>query len=59
MACPHVAGVCGLILSENSGLNVDDVRDILHSTAIDLGPSGKDDSYGYGKVNAEAAVQAA
>lgn len=59
MACPHVAGVAGLVLSENPNLSNGEVRDILCDTAIDLGSSGWDQSFGYGKVNAEGAVKAA
>ena len=35
------------------------VRDVLSSTATDLGPSGRDDSFGAGLLDASAAVQAA
>jgi subtilisin family serine protease len=59
MACPHVAGVAGLVFSENPYLSNNDVRNILCDTATDLGSSGFDTSYGYGKVNAQAAVNAA
>jgi subtilisin family serine protease len=59
MACPHVAGVAGLVFSENQYLSNNDVRNILCDTATDLGSSGFDTSYGYGKVNAQAAVNAA
>jgi len=58
MACPHVAGVAGLVLSQNPYLSNVDVRNILCDTAIDLGSYGWDTSYGYGKVNAEGAVAA-
>ena len=54
MACPHVAGVAGLVFSENPYLSSYEVRDLLQQTAIDLGPGGWDSSYGYGKVNALA-----
>jgi subtilisin family serine protease len=59
MACPHVAGVAGLVFSENPYLSNSDVRNILCDTATDLGAAGFDTSYGYGKVNAQAAVNAA
>jgi len=57
MACPHVAGVAALILSHNSTLKNYEVRDILQSTATDLGTEGKDWYFGYGLVNAYSAVQ--
>lgn len=59
MATPHVAGVCGLILSINPNLSPDEVKHILESTADDLGPEGKDDYYGYGQINVAKALKAA
>ncbi|MCF6191610.1 MAG: S8 family serine peptidase [Candidatus Hydrothermae bacterium] len=59
MATPHVSGVAALILSVNSSLSNQQVRDILRNTATDLGTQGWDERYGYGEVNAFAAVQAA
>lgn len=56
MASPHVAGLVGLILSRNSGLTVEQIRQVLTATANDLGAAGKDSYYGYGKINAYAAL---
>jgi subtilisin family serine protease len=56
MATPHVTGVVALLLSADNSLTPDEVREILHDTATDLGENGKDDEYGYGLVNAYAAV---
>lgn len=58
MATPHVSGVAALIYSLGV-TNPDDIRNILQSTAIDLGDPGWDEYYGWGLVNAYAAVQAA
>jgi subtilisin family serine protease len=55
-AAPIVAGVAGLVLSENPALNGEQVRDVILSTADDLGPKGWDPGYGWGRVNAGAAV---
>jgi len=58
MAAPHVAGVAALIISAG----VDDpeaVRAIMEQTAADLGPRGHDPRYGYGLIDARAAVEAA
>ncbi len=60
MACPHVAGLVALIIAVHGKMPVgtfDDtgqetVRGYLHSTALDLGPSGWDPAYGYGLVQA-------
>ena len=59
MASPHVAGVPALVLSVNPGLTAAGVYDILTSTATDLGTSGYDSSFGFGEINAAAAVAAA
>ncbi len=59
MASPVVAGVVALILSADPTLTVDEVKNILYSTVDDLGAEGKDDYYGWGRVNAEAAVRMA
>jgi len=58
-ACPVVSGVCALILSVNPNLTSDQVKDILYSTATDMGPTGFDVEYGNGRVNAHGAVLAA
>lgn len=56
MACPMVAGVVSLIRDANPDLTAPEVRDILQTTAVDLGSSGWDQYFGYGEVDAEAAV---
>lgn len=65
MASPHVAGVAALVIAAgvsdingNGHIN-DEVRAIMNSTAEDLGNSGRDPQYGFGLVNAAAAVAAA
>ena len=59
MACPHVSAAVALMLSVNPDLTPAQVRQILTSTAEDLGSSGRDNVFGYGLVDAEAAVLAA
>lgn len=57
MACPHVVGTAALVLA--SGITGPDaIRLILASTAQDLGDSGLDPLYGWGLVDAAAAVDA-
>jgi len=53
MATPMVAGVVALILSANPDLTPPEVRDILHTTSVDLGSAGWDQYFGYGEVNAK------
>ena len=61
-ATPLVAGVAALVLSANSSLRCDQVRDILTSTAdkIDRAKggyrSGHSSKYGFGRVSAQEAV---
>ena len=56
---PQVAGIAALILAEHPGMSVWRVREIIEQTAHDLGESGKDNHFGYGLVDAYAAVVAA
>lgn len=56
MAAPHVSGVAALILSANPNLTASKVRQIIQQTAEDKGAPGKDDCYGYGRVNAHKAL---
>jgi serine protease len=55
-AAPHVAGVAALVLAVHPEFSPDQVADAIEKTATDLGPPGRDDHYGYGLVNAAAAV---
>ena len=56
MATPHAAGVVALIWSVNPALSNSTVEDHLFRTARDLGAAGYDTTYGYGLVDAAAAV---
>ena len=59
MATPHVSGVAALVWSANPMLTNQQVRDILASTAEDLGSAGRDNDFGWGLVQAFDAVAAA
>lgn len=63
MAAPHVSGVAALILSCNPNLTAAQVADILRQTARPLRDNPSDpvpnDNYGFGCVDAEAALQRA
>jgi serine protease len=56
MAAPHVSGVAALVLSAGAATTPDEVREALQSTAEDKGVPGWDPAYGYGIVDAYAAV---
>ena len=51
MACPHVAGVAALALSRHPDYTNQQIRDLLVNTADDLGNTGWDEEYGYGRVD--------
>ena len=55
-ACPIAAGVAALILSIEPALTNDEVRHFLERSAKDLGDPGRDDYYGWGRVDARAAL---
>ncbi len=56
MATPHVAGVAALLLSANPALSVAETTNCLTSTALDRGAPGWDEEYGYGFIQARAAL---
>jgi subtilisin family serine protease len=56
MATPHVSAVAALIWSAAPAKSNADVRAALQATALDLGTAGRDTSYGYGLVQAGAAL---
>jgi subtilisin family serine protease len=59
MASPHVAAVAALIEAYRPGLSPDQDEKAIEGTALDLGTTGRDNDYGYGRVNAAAALTAA
>lgn len=58
-SAPNVSGVASLVWSINQGLSATQIKDIVSQTAYDLGAPGYDTVYGYGFVNADAAVRRA
>jgi serine protease len=56
MATPHVSGVAALLWSAYPSLSNADIRDAMDATALDLGAAGRDNAYGYGLVQAKAAL---
>jgi subtilisin family serine protease len=59
MATPHVSGLASLILSAGACLTPPEIEGILRDSAVDLGPPGFDVEYGYGRIEAPAALLAA
>jgi len=56
MAAPHVSGVAALILARGVVTTPAQVRQAIQQTAKDLGQPGWDPLYGYGMVQARAAI---
>ncbi|MCB0071555.1 MAG: S8 family serine peptidase, partial [Caldilineaceae bacterium] len=61
MAAPHVAGLIALLVSADltdgvRDFDVDELERFMTYTAVDLGEPGPDGEYGYGRINAFAAV---
>ena len=58
-AAPVVSGVLALMFAADPGLTRQEATDLLYETASDIGDEGRDDEFGNGLVNAEAAVSRA
>lgn len=57
MATPYVAGLAALVWGMAPNMTAAQVRQAIESTADDLGPPGWDIYYGYGRINAFAALK--
>jgi serine protease AprX len=56
MAAPYVAGVALLLRQLQPTWTQSDVRSAIEGTALDAGPTGKDNDWGAGLIDADAAV---
>ena len=56
MAAPHVAGLVGLVKTVNPSWTRQQVTDQITSTAVDLGAAGHDSTFGWGRIDAAAAL---
>ncbi len=54
-AAPHVSALVAMMIAHGQ-TGIENIRTILHATAVDLGSSGWDQTYGYGRINAYAAL---
>jgi pSer/pThr/pTyr-binding forkhead associated (FHA) protein/subtilisin family serine protease len=54
---PHVAGAAALVWSTFPELDRDDLVSYLTTHALDLGPPGPDNAYGYGRLQLPAAPE--
>ena len=58
MASPHVAAVAALLKAAKPALSPDQVQAALQGTAVDLGPTGRDNDFGHGRIDPVAALAA-
>lgn len=56
MSAPHVAALASLVLGRNRTLGPDQVEAALEATSYDLGSAGRDDAFGWGRLDPVAAV---
>ena len=56
MAAPHVSGLAALILAKHPEYSNEDVRQALRVSADQVGQPGFDMHFGYGRIDASAAV---
>jgi subtilisin family serine protease len=54
----HVSGVAALVRTKHPLLKNTQVTQVLFQTADDLGEKGKDQFYGFGRINAARALRA-
>jgi hypothetical protein len=59
VASPVTAGVVALMMATKPSLSSSQIESALFKSATDLGAAGRDSYYGFGRVDAAAAVQAA
>ncbi|PJK12235.1 autotransporter outer membrane beta-barrel domain-containing protein, partial [Lysobacteraceae bacterium NML120232] len=57
MATPHITGALALLFERYPYLTNAQVRDVLLTTATDMGEAGVDEVYGWGMVNLKKAIE--
>jgi thermitase len=57
MSTPYVAGLAALLWSVCPQLTNTEVRSVIESTAKDLGSAGWDPYYGFGRIDADKAIE--
>jgi len=56
MATPHVSALVALLRQAKPNASVSEITSAIYNTAKDLGTAGWDKYYGYGRINASAAI---
>jgi subtilisin family serine protease len=57
-AAAYVSGIVALLLERDPGLEATSVAELIFTGAEDLGPKGRDDQFGTGRINALHSLQA-
>ncbi len=57
MATPHVSGTAALLIAKGNATTPAQIRTALQTTAEDKGATGRDDTYGWGLIDANKALQ--
>ena len=58
-AAPYVSGAAALLRSLDASLTPDEIEALLEENAAPKGPSGRDDTYGWGLLDLDATLDAA
>jgi hypothetical protein len=56
-AAPLVTGIASLIKARYRWLTTSQLAQVLISSAVDLGPAGRDNRFGWGRVDARRALE--
>lgn len=57
MACPHVAALASLVRSVNPRMKNSEIMEHIRNSAVDLGPPGHDQLYGYGMIDSAQTIR--
>ncbi|HVF52628.1 MAG TPA: S8 family serine peptidase [Actinomycetota bacterium] len=57
MAAPHVAALAALLFSQHPEWTPDEVETRIEESSVDLGPAGRDDRFGAGRIDVGRALQ--
>jgi hypothetical protein len=55
-AAPHVSGLAALLFSTGRYSDAAHLRQHMRNSIVDLGTPGRDEAFGYGKIDAKAAI---
>lgn len=57
MATPHLTGAVALLYQAHPDLTIDQMKQLLTRTVVDLGPEGKDNDFGDGRLDVNEAFR--